>query len=146
MRFYASVTVKLPSVLPEHFLRALPPEERKRLGVRVSWPASAKHPSHAAQERKLKALVVNFLNLRGAWIFHQSMSKKTGGRPGVPDILCCYRGRFIAMELKVRSSKLSPEQEREAERLRNSGGVFVVVRRLEDLVEVLAALDAIEGS
>ena len=51
------------------------------------------------------------------------------------------------LELKVRGSKLSPEQEREAQRLRNSGGVFVVVRvELGDLTEALAALEALEGS
>jgi VRR-NUC domain len=138
--------MRLPAIVPEAFLRALPPEERRRLGRAGFTREECERRFLAGEERKLKGYVVNFLNSRGAWIFHQSMSKKTGGRPGVPDILCCYRGRFIAIELKVRGSKLSPEQEREAERLRNSGGVFVVVRRLEDLVEALRGADVREIS
>ena len=137
VRFYAFVTVKLPSVLPEHFLRALPPEERKRLGRSGLMARECETSFTRGEERKLKALVVNFLNLRGAWIFHQSMSRKTGGRPGVPDILCCCRGRFIGIELKVAGSKLSAEQEAEAERIRAAGGRFLVVRRLEDVIAEL---------
>ena len=58
------------------------------------------------EERKLKTLVTNYLNMRGVWFFEQRMDKRTRGRVGAPDILCCYRGRFIAIEVKVGGSKL----------------------------------------
>jgi hypothetical protein len=41
---------------------------------------------------------------------------------------------------------LTQAQEREADRLRNSGRVFVVVRELGDLTDALATLEALEGS
>ena len=55
------------------------------------------------------------------------------------DFRICHRGRWISAECKVAGQPLTPAQEREANRLRNSGGMFVVVRRLSDLTEALAA-------
>ena len=57
-----------------------------------------------------------------------------------------FRVRSLSCECKVAGQPLAQAQEREADRLRNSGGVFVVVRELGDLTEALAALEALEGS
>jgi hypothetical protein len=52
---------------------------------------------------------------------------------------------WLSCECKVAGQPLTQAQEREADRLRNSGGVFVVVRELGELTEALAALEALEG-
>jgi hypothetical protein len=133
----------LPAVIPEAFLRALPPQERARLGRAGFSQEECTQAFVRGQERKLKKLVTNYLSMRGVWFFDQRMDRKTGGRAGVPDILCCYRGRFIAIELKAGGAKLSPEQESEAERIQDCGGRFLVVRRLEDVIAELSRVPPI---
>ena len=68
---------------------------------------------------------------------------------GGADFRICHRGHWLSCECKVAGQPLTQAQEREADRLRNSGGVFVVVRELGDLTGALAALEgrqALEGS
>jgi hypothetical protein len=76
------------------------------------------------------------------------MEKRRSGKCGRADFRICHRGRWLSAECKAAGEPLSDVQEREAKRLRNSGGVFVVVRRLGDLVEALegARWDASGGS
>ena len=59
---------------------------------------------------------------------------------GVPDYLCCVRGRFVAIEIKRpdgrgRTSKLQDEIIR---RIREAGGVAVVAESLEDVERALS--------
>jgi hypothetical protein len=134
--------VKLPGVLSEGLLQALPPEERKRLGRAGMTKAEAQAKFAAGQEKELKDNVVNELNRRGAWIFDQPMSKKTRGRPGVPDIIGCYRGYFFAVELKAAGGTLRQEQAQEAVAIRKANGRFVLAYSLADVTEALQGIDA----
>jgi hypothetical protein len=53
---------------------------------------------------------------------------------GVPDLLCCYRGRFIALEVKLpkKSSKPSEIQLKTIEIIKAAGGIAAVVRSVEE--------------
>lgn len=135
--------MKLPAVLREGFLQAMPEAERKRLGKGGMTQAQAEAVFKSGEEKKLKDLVVNELNRRGAWIFHQPMSKKTRGRPGVPDIIGCHRGRFFACELKASGESMRTEQAQEAVRIRKAGGHFVLCFCLSDLLEALHQIERI---
>jgi hypothetical protein len=134
--------MKLPAVPSEGLLQALPPEERKRLGRAGMTQAEAQAKFAAGQEKKLKDLVVNELNRRGAWIFEQPMSKKTRGRPGVPDIIACYRGFFLAVELKAAGGTMSQEQAQEAVAIRKAMGRFVLAYSVNHVIEALLGIDA----
>ena len=61
------------------------------------------------------------------------------GRAGIPDIIACHRGRFIAIECKAGDNQPTALQSRELEAITNAGGLAFVVResnldRLKDLV------------
>lgn len=79
---------------------------------------------------------------RGAFIF------KIHGGPtmmaGLPDLIMCYRGQFVAMEIKVPdpSSQPSTIQRRRIKEIRDAGGHAYVVRSVESAVRVLARVDA----
>ena len=65
-----------------------------------------------------------------------------GGVPGSADwigiVLCGPdRGRFIAVELKVRPRKATPEQLQFLRRVRRAGGIGVVAYRVEDVLSAL---------
>ena len=59
---------------------------------------------------------------------------------GEPDVVCCYKGRFCAFELK-QGSKLSDLQEIKLELIRESGGVAMEVRDLNQIKECFDKID-----
>lgn len=60
---------------------------------------------------------------------------------GISDILGCYKGRFVAIEVKTRTGKASPAQEQFLERVRKAGGIAFVARSVDDAIDALGARD-----
>jgi hypothetical protein len=58
-------------------------------------------------------------------------------RNGTPDILACYRGRFVALEVKTPSGRPTLLQEAQLDAIRDAGGVAAVVRSVDDVKTVL---------
>lgn len=57
------------------------------------------------------------------------------GSAGVPDLLCCVRGAFLAIELKSPTStgKPTPSQAVVGTRIRAAGGLWLVARSLDEV-------------
>jgi Holliday junction resolvase len=55
------------------------------------------------------------------------------GRSGIPDIIGCYNGRFIAIECKAGKGQLTALQARELASIKATGGLIFVAR--EDNLE-----------
>ena len=55
---------------------------------------------------------------------------------GCPDILCCDNGRFVGLEVKSGTGKLSPAQRLQAKRIRDAGGECYTVRNLQDCKDI----------
>lgn len=78
---------------------------------------------------------------RGCWGFKTHGGAEQGA--GLPDVICCYRGRFIAVECKrPGGGRLSQIQSHELKKISRAGGVALVARGEEAFVE---ALDRIDG-
>lgn len=76
-------------------------------------------------EGKTKAAVKRLLEASGAYFF---MPPANGyGRAGIPDFVCCVRGRFLAIEAKAGRGKTTALQDRELQRIKDAGGVSIVV-------------------
>jgi hypothetical protein len=77
-------------------------------------------------EGKVKAKVKKLLDEREVYYFMPA----TGGygRSGIPDFICCYNGRFMAIECKAGKGDLTALQTRELTRIDAAGGEAVVVR------------------
>lgn len=54
------------------------------------------------------------------------------GTSGIPDIIVCIDGRFIALEVKTQKGKTTPLQDAAIRKIRLSGGSAFVVRSVED--------------
>ena len=53
---------------------------------------------------------------------------------GVPDVICCYKGLFIGLELKrEKGGRATGLQEKKLEAINNAGGIGVVVRSVEEV-------------
>jgi hypothetical protein len=92
-------------------------------------------------ESKVKDAVVKILKDYGVYYFFPATHGY--GRSGVPDIICCYMGAFIAIECKTIKGKLTALQERELLRIRRAGGQSFVVNEdmLDDLKLYFASFD-----
>jgi hypothetical protein len=60
-----------------------------------------------------------------------------GAPKGTSDVLFCYRGLFVACEVKTRTGKTSPEQEEFLQRVREAGGMGIVARSIDDVEAAL---------
>jgi hypothetical protein len=98
-------------------------------------------------ERDVKEAVKKILSGAGVWFF---MPVQCGyGRYGIPDFICCCRGRFVAIETKFSNRKLTRHQERELHAIVGAGGAAMVITEknlnlLKSLLEynyVLACTD-----
>ena len=60
------------------------------------------------------------------------------GTAGIPDIIVCHRGHFIALEAKVGKNQPTKLQTVTIEQICKAGGTAVVVRSIEDVKAALA--------
>ena len=76
-------------------------------------------------EKKVKRDVTKVLDLFGAYYF----SPMTGGfgRSGVPDIIACYKGKFIGIECKAGNNKPTELQKKEIAKIQKAQGSAIVV-------------------
>ena len=58
-------------------------------------------------------------------------------RAGIPDIICCIGGKFVAFEVKTPKGKLSKLQEVTIRKIKNSGGMAFKVTSLEEVQKIL---------
>ena len=72
-------------------------------------------------------------------IYHFSPFQAGMGRAGVPDVIACYRGLFVAFECKAGNNKPTALQEREMNAIRQSHGLAFVINEenVGDLKELL---------
>ena len=65
------------------------------------------------------------------------------GHAGLPDIMCCIAGRFVAFEVKTETGRLTGLQDKTLCRIRDAGGVAHVVRSLDEVKTILRNLEVI---
>lgn len=84
-------------------------------------------------ESKVKSSVTTILKRLGIYYFYPV----TGGygSSGVPDIVCCYNGVFVAIECKAGHNKPTPLQEAQMQKIRQAGGYTIVIN--EENVSIL---------
>ena len=76
-------------------------------------------------EGKVKARVVKVLKAHDVYYFFPATHGM--GRSGVPDIVCCVDGNFLAIECKAGKGKTTALQDFEIESIRKAGGTALVV-------------------
>lgn len=78
-----------------------------------------------AAEKNFERKVRQWLEDRGAWVL-KTWSNGVQ-RVGVPDLLVCYKGVFMGIEIKAQNGKPSALQLHEIERIKNAGGFACVL-------------------
>jgi Holliday junction resolvase len=96
-------------------------------------------------EKRVKKAVVELLDLHT--VYHFSPPANGYGRQGIPDIICCLHGHFLAIECKAGKGITTVLQDREIAKIRLHGGTAIVVREdnIEELTALLTQLENIYG-
>lgn len=84
-------------------------------------------------EAKVKAAVKAWLKARGIWF---CMPMGTGyGNSGVPDFICCWNGRFLAIETKApgKRSNTTVMQDNQIMGIHKANGMAIVIDDVEQL-------------
>jgi Holliday junction resolvase len=92
-------------------------------------------------EAKVKRAIKEALNAYGA--YHCMPPANGYGRSGIPDILACYRGQFIAIEAKAGRNRTTALQDLELDKIRTTGGISLVINEL-NLDTLLTVLDDLQ--
>lgn len=91
------------------------------------------------KEKAIQNKIVQYLKQQpNTWFF-----KTHGGMyqvAGIPDILLCYNGHFVALEIKRPGEKATKLQEKVLRDIKEAGGIFAVVYGLPDVKELLDTL------
>lgn len=91
-------------------------------------------PLESAFQRK----VLDYIKAHGGYAIKIHVSSYQ--TEGEPDVICCYKGRFCAFELK-QGSKLSELQKIKLSLIRKSGGVAMEVRDISDIEAIFHTID-----
>lgn len=95
----------------------------------------------ATPEAKVKAKVKAILQDYGAYHFFPIATGM--GRAGIPDIICCVDGLFLAIECKAGKGKVTLLQGRELMAIKAAGGCAVVVNE-ESLPQLPTLLETLK--
>ena len=63
------------------------------------------------------------------------------GTAGIPDIICCYCGRFVAFEVKTETGKLTKLQEVTIRRIKEAKGQAFKVTSVEEVKQILEHME-----
>jgi hypothetical protein len=91
-------------------------------------------------EKKVKNKVVTVLQDAGAYHFYPVAGGY--GSAGIPDVIACYMGKFIAIECKAGKGKTTALQDRNIAQIKDAGGFAIVVNE-ENLIDVQEILNHI---
>ena len=92
-------------------------------------------------ERDIVIAIKAYLASLGSDVFFW---KEHGGpydTSGIPDIICCYKGRFLGLEVKLPRGKLTALQKRALDKINAAGGIARRVESVDNVKAVIAQAD-----
>jgi len=63
------------------------------------------------------------------------------GRSGIPDIIICYKGKFVALECKAMGRRPSLLQQVTINKIERAGGIAACVWSLDDVKKIIEAIE-----
>ena len=92
-------------------------------------------------EKDIIAAIRRYLATLGGDAFFWKEHGGPYGASGVPDIICCYKGRFLGLEAKLPGGRLTALQKRALEKINRAGGIARRVESVDDVKAVIAQAD-----
>ena len=92
-------------------------------------------------ERDIVAAIKRYLTSLGSDVFFWKEHGGPYGTSGVPDIICCYKGRFLGLEAKLPGGKLTELQKRALDKINRAGGIARRVESVDDVKDIIRQAD-----
>ncbi|MDO5299976.1 MAG: VRR-NUC domain-containing protein [Clostridia bacterium] len=92
-------------------------------------------------EKDIVAAIKKYLASLGSDVFFWKEWGGPYGTSGVPDIICCCKGRFLGLEVKQPKGRLTELQKRAIEKINAAGGIACRVESVEDVKCVIEQAD-----
>ena len=92
-------------------------------------------------ERDVVVAIKKYLISLGGDIFFWKEHGGPYGTSGIPDIICCYKGRFLGLEAKLPGGKLTELQKRTLDKINAAGGIARRVQSVDDVKVIIAQAD-----
>jgi len=91
------------------------------------------------KEQQYQSKIVKYLESRGAYVIKVVAASKKG----VPDVIACYKGQFIAIEVKtpLTRSNTSKLQEYNLDKIAEAGGQSGIAVDIDDINPMLNRID-----
>lgn len=93
-------------------------------------------------EKRYEKKLRNLIESKGGYCIKQFGCAFT--KAGLPDLVCCIKGKFLAIEVKADNGKVSPLQLHEIDLIQKAGGIAFVAypQDFDTINEFLDALIA----
>lgn len=94
-----------------------------------------------SEANSLTLKVINHIYQEGgyAWratsvgVFDTKQARfRASAKKGVADVLACFKGHLIAVEIKIGKDRLSGEQEGFLKNIQHAGGIAIVAKNFDD--------------
>jgi Holliday junction resolvase-like predicted endonuclease len=103
----------------------------------------------------LTKAIINYITLKGGYAVRintqgqydekRGIWRKSHTRLGTSDVIACYRGQFVSVEVKVGKDRQSPEQVKTEQDVKRAGGLYWMVRTLDEFIELFENSHALRG-
>lgn len=85
-------------------------------------------------EKQVQSKIIGYLRtVDGIWFTKTIVSTERG----TPDIICCYMGRFLGIEVKRKGGVLSENQHKVKSEITRCGGVYTVAHDVSDVIRAI---------
>jgi Holliday junction resolvase len=91
-------------------------------------------------EAPLRRKITKYLERRGAYVCHPHGSAINA--KGTPDLLVCYKGRFLGLEVKRPGKNATELQAHTLGEITEAGGVSSVITSVEEAEAILDRVDS----
>jgi hypothetical protein len=88
-------------------------------------------------EGKLVESIKAYLRGRGAFVFKVHAGEDSFQEVGLPDLIVCWRGHFLGLEVKLPGQKPSPRQRHILRQISEAQGIAAVVHSVEEVEKIL---------
>ena len=86
-------------------------------------------------EQAIQAKIQKYIKARGGYV----VKTITSNRAGIPDLICCVEGKFLAIEVKAEKGVVAPLQEANGVMIEQAGGLWLIARSVEDVADFIGA-------
>jgi len=90
------------------------------------------------KEAQIQKKILDHLNRLPATV---AWKIQNGNERGIPDVLCCHHGRFVAIEVKCPGLHPTPIQRAQMDRITAAKGLAAVARSVGDVERLLIGVE-----